>query len=162
MLYREASVSGEVVSDGDMVSKASLGDSCDPGVLRGEYGGGGEATGSVHMSMIGLQWPEICFIYHLGPLGVAHRHAGFYMFAGIESVAEAMCCSQDPIVADCMQWGGREYGEKRPPSWRPLANWDRRIEDERRRGCSRQSKLWGSAGCCQWLGSHFWHSPSWS
>lgn len=51
VLYREASVSGEVVSDGDMVSEASLGDSCDPGVLRGEYGGGGEATGSVRMSM---------------------------------------------------------------------------------------------------------------
>ena len=39
-------MSGEVVSEGEIVSDAIRGDSCESVSLRGEYGGGGEATGS--------------------------------------------------------------------------------------------------------------------
>ena len=42
----EASVSGEVVSEGEMVLEAFRGEPWESGSLRGEYGGGGEAIGS--------------------------------------------------------------------------------------------------------------------
>ena len=44
----EASVSGDVVSEGEIVSEAICGDPWESDSLRGEYGGGGEATGSKH------------------------------------------------------------------------------------------------------------------
>lgn len=47
---REDSVSGEVVSAGDNVSAACPGDACWSWFRRGEYGGGGEATGSIIVS----------------------------------------------------------------------------------------------------------------
>lgn len=43
----EESVSGDVLSDGEVKSSGLRGDVCDSCSRRGEYGGGGEATGSV-------------------------------------------------------------------------------------------------------------------
>ena len=45
---REESVLGDMVSEGDMTILSR----CDPSGLCGEYGGGGDATGSIEVVLI--------------------------------------------------------------------------------------------------------------